>query len=289
MTDRWIESRTGVRERRLAADGERLSDLAARAGLDALERSGVGAESLDLVIVATCTAGHSDARRGPARGRSGRRQRAPGVRRGRRLHRLPRRARRGIRAGRVGPGGPRARDRRRHDEPAGEPRRQAHRRAVRRRRGRGGGGPAAAARIGPTRVARRRDRRAVHPLEPRGRTRSSWTATRRSRQPSRACRRSRSTRSRPRTSPPPTSTCSSTTRPTRASSPRWASGWRCAPERVVNAIGTLGNTSAASIPLALAAAERDGTLKPDSRVLLAAFGAGFTWGATTLTWGGGDA
>jgi 3-oxoacyl-[acyl-carrier-protein] synthase-3 len=57
------------------------------------------------------------------------------------------------------------------------------------------------------------------------------------------------------------------------------------PERVVNAIGALGNTSAASIPLALAAAEQDGQLKPDSRVLLAAFGAGFTWGATTLTWG----
>ena len=62
-----------------------------------------------------------------------------------------------------------------------------------------------------------------------------------------------------------------------------------APERVVNAIGTLGNTSAASIPLALAAAEREGSLVRGSRLLLAAFGAGFTWGATTLTWGGGDA
>jgi 3-oxoacyl-[acyl-carrier-protein] synthase-3 len=60
-------------------------------------------------------------------------------------------------------------------------------------------------------------------------------------------------------------------------------------DRIVNAIGTLGNTSAASIPLALAAAERDGSLQPGSRLLLAAFGAGFTWGATTLTWGGGDA
>jgi 3-oxoacyl-[acyl-carrier-protein] synthase-3 len=60
-------------------------------------------------------------------------------------------------------------------------------------------------------------------------------------------------------------------------------------ERVVNAIGTLGNTSAASIPLALDAAERDGSLRPGARLLLAAFGAGFTWGATTLTWGGADA
>ena len=60
-------------------------------------------------------------------------------------------------------------------------------------------------------------------------------------------------------------------------------------DRVVNAIGSLGNTSAASIPLALAAAECDGSLRPGARVLLAAFGAGFTWGATTMTWGGGDA
>jgi 3-oxoacyl-[acyl-carrier-protein] synthase-3 len=60
-------------------------------------------------------------------------------------------------------------------------------------------------------------------------------------------------------------------------------------EKVVDAIGTLGNTSAASIPLALAAAERDGRLKRDSTVLLAAFGAGFTWGATTLNWGAADA
>ena len=59
--------------------------------------------------------------------------------------------------------------------------------------------------------------------------------------------------------------------------------------RVVNSIGTLGNTSAASIPLALAAAERDGALEPGARVLMAAFGAGFTWGAVTLEWGAGDA
>jgi 3-oxoacyl-[acyl-carrier-protein] synthase-3 len=60
-------------------------------------------------------------------------------------------------------------------------------------------------------------------------------------------------------------------------------------DKVVDAIGTLGNTSAASIPLALAAAQDDGRLKRDSTVLLAAFGAGFTWGATTLNWGAADA
>jgi 3-oxoacyl-[acyl-carrier-protein] synthase-3 len=56
-------------------------------------------------------------------------------------------------------------------------------------------------------------------------------------------------------------------------------------ERVVNAIATLGNTSAASIPLALHAARADARLTPGSRVLLGAFGAGLTWGATVLTWG----
>ncbi|MEA2479641.1 MAG: 3-oxoacyl-[acyl-carrier-protein] synthase, partial [Thermoleophilaceae bacterium] len=60
-------------------------------------------------------------------------------------------------------------------------------------------------------------------------------------------------------------------------------------DRVVRAIGTLGNTSSASIPLALAHAEADGALSPGATVLLAAFGAGFTWGAATLTWGAGDA
>ena len=41
------------------------------------------------------------------------------------------------------------------------------------------------------------------------------------------------------------------------------------PERVVDCIERLGNSSAATLPLALAAAERDGRLKPGARVLLA--------------------
>jgi 3-oxoacyl-(acyl-carrier-protein) synthase III len=52
---------------------------------------------------------------------------------------------------------------------------------------------------------------------------------------------------------------------------------------VVN-IGRVGNTAAASIPLALGDAHRDGTLKAGHRVLLTAFGGGLTWGACTLTW-----
>lgn len=61
------------------------------------------------------------------------------------------------------------------------------------------------------------------------------------------------------------------------------------PERVVDCIGRYGNTSAASIPLALDAARADGTLVAGARVLLAAFGAGLTWGATVLEWGEEDA
>ena len=57
------------------------------------------------------------------------------------------------------------------------------------------------------------------------------------------------------------------------------------PARVVDAIARLGNTSAASVPLALDAARRDGRLAPGMRVLLAAAGSGFTWGAGVVEWG----
>jgi 3-oxoacyl-[acyl-carrier-protein] synthase-3 len=56
-------------------------------------------------------------------------------------------------------------------------------------------------------------------------------------------------------------------------------------ERVVDCIATYGNTSAASIPIALSEAEADGRLVPGMRVLLGAFGAGFTWGGALLEWG----
>jgi 3-oxoacyl-[acyl-carrier-protein] synthase-3 len=56
------------------------------------------------------------------------------------------------------------------------------------------------------------------------------------------------------------------------------------PDRVVDVIARHGNTSSASIPLALAEARADGRLVPGARVLLAAFGAGFTWGGTVLAW-----
>ncbi len=57
------------------------------------------------------------------------------------------------------------------------------------------------------------------------------------------------------------------------------------PERVVDCIETLGNASAATIPVALDVAGRERRLKPGSRVLLSAFGAGFTWGGGVVEWG----
>ncbi len=56
-------------------------------------------------------------------------------------------------------------------------------------------------------------------------------------------------------------------------------------DRVVDCIATLGNSSAATLPLALATAERDGRLRAGTRVLLGAFGAGFTWGGGVLEMG----
>ncbi|WP_325051389.1 beta-ketoacyl-ACP synthase III [Streptomyces corynorhini] len=57
-------------------------------------------------------------------------------------------------------------------------------------------------------------------------------------------------------------------------------------DRQLSNIAETGNTGAASIPLLLARSAADGRLKPGHRTLLTAFGAGLTWGATTLTWPG---
>ncbi|MCX4974736.1 MULTISPECIES: beta-ketoacyl-ACP synthase III [unclassified Streptomyces] len=55
-------------------------------------------------------------------------------------------------------------------------------------------------------------------------------------------------------------------------------------DRLVIHLDRVGNTAAASIPLALAHAHATGELTPGARVVLAAFGGGATWGATALTW-----
>ena len=54
-SDEWILSRTGIRERRIAADGQKTSDLATEAGRRALAASGVEAIDLDLIVLATAT------------------------------------------------------------------------------------------------------------------------------------------------------------------------------------------------------------------------------------------
>jgi 3-oxoacyl-[acyl-carrier-protein] synthase-3 len=54
-SDEWIRSRTGIRERRIAAAEESTATLAVRAGQAALEQAGVAAEELDLIIVSTVT------------------------------------------------------------------------------------------------------------------------------------------------------------------------------------------------------------------------------------------
>jgi 3-oxoacyl-[acyl-carrier-protein] synthase-3 len=57
-----------------------------------------------------------------------------------------------------------------------------------------------------------------------------------------------------------------------------------APEKVILTVDRHGNTSAASIPLALDAAVADGRIKTGDLVLLEAMGGGFTWGAVLLRW-----
>jgi 3-oxoacyl-[acyl-carrier-protein] synthase-3 len=56
-------------------------------------------------------------------------------------------------------------------------------------------------------------------------------------------------------------------------------------DRVADYVADLGNTSAASIPLALSLAEEEGRLPESGHVVLTAFGAGFSWGAALLTFG----
>jgi 3-oxoacyl-[acyl-carrier-protein] synthase-3 len=59
---------------------------------------------------------------------------------------------------------------------------------------------------------------------------------------------------------------------------------KIAPSKVVVTVDKHGNTSAASIPLALSTAVNDGRIKKGDLVLLEAMGGGFTWGSTLLRW-----
>lgn len=54
-SDEWIRRRVGVRTRHIAAKDESVADMAAQAASKALAKSGLAAEDIDLVVVATCT------------------------------------------------------------------------------------------------------------------------------------------------------------------------------------------------------------------------------------------
>ena len=57
-TDEWIVTRTGIRQRHIAADDEFTSDLAYQAASRAIEAAGISADEIDLIIVATTTPDH---------------------------------------------------------------------------------------------------------------------------------------------------------------------------------------------------------------------------------------
>jgi len=54
-TDEWIRTRTGIRERRIAAPEETTSDMAAQAARSAVEKTGIAPSSIELIILATAT------------------------------------------------------------------------------------------------------------------------------------------------------------------------------------------------------------------------------------------
>ncbi len=56
------------------------------------------------------------------------------------------------------------------------------------------------------------------------------------------------------------------------------------PEKVIKTVEWHGNTSAASIPLALAVARDDGRIRKGDLVMIEAMGGGFTWGAVLIRW-----
>ena len=58
-SDEWIRQRTGIGERRIAAEGEMTSDLALVAARRALERAGMSGSDLDLIVLATATPDHT--------------------------------------------------------------------------------------------------------------------------------------------------------------------------------------------------------------------------------------
>lgn len=57
--DEWITSRTGIKERRIVAEGEYTSDMASKAALDAIKSSGIDSSEIDMIIVCTTSCDRS--------------------------------------------------------------------------------------------------------------------------------------------------------------------------------------------------------------------------------------
>src|SRR3954471_9383378 len=287
VTAQWIESRTGVTERRRAGEGERLSDLAARAGIEALERAGVGASELDLVIVATSTADETMPAAAPlVAGLIG------AVHAG--AFDVDAACNGFLSALNVGSGLSEAGrasavlvvgadftsrlvnpDDKRTASLFGD----------------GAGavvlGASAAGRVGPTVL--RADASGAGYIRAAGGP-ASFVMDGHETFKAAVARLCEVTLDALRLGGLALRDVDLFVYHQANARILVAVGDKLGldPSRVVNAIGTLGNTSSASIPLALSVAARDGRLRDGTRVLLAAFGAGLTWGATTVEWGAGD-
>lgn len=58
-SDEWIVARTGIRERRIAADNETVADMAFFAAQNAINMAGIDKHDIDMIIVATTSASHT--------------------------------------------------------------------------------------------------------------------------------------------------------------------------------------------------------------------------------------
>ena len=54
-SDEWIQARTGIKQRHIAAEGELTSDLARKAALEAISHAGIDAQEIDIIILGTTT------------------------------------------------------------------------------------------------------------------------------------------------------------------------------------------------------------------------------------------
>ena len=286
VTEQWIVHRTGVHERRHVSEGQRLQDLATAAGRGALEEAGVDAAELDLILVATVAPDELLPNCAPLVARDLGATKAGAMDVGAACTGFLSCLAARDRAGRGRARGQRPGHRRRRAQPLHRPARTAAPRPS---------SPTAPARSWsrPRRTGRVASATSSFAATARvpGRSRqptesasSACRATTPSRTRSSGCPRPPARPSAARASPSTRSTSSSTTRPTPASSPPWASGSTSTRTRSSTRSTATATPVSATLPIALADARERGLLEPGMNVLLAAFGAGFTWGAGVIEW-----